>query len=101
MHFVFSYNIAGAKEEVIRLKKEIDKIIKPNRWANRLTDFYIVESESQANWESILKQFQDLSNNSPAKFHFIMSPLMSGGRYNGILPQGSWEFVNKITSGEK
>jgi hypothetical protein len=27
--------------------------------------------------------------------HFIMSPLMSGGRYNGILPQDAWDGINE------
>ncbi len=98
MHCVFTYDLAASGDRRTEIEADIDKFLKPYRWAKRLTTFYIIEIKSIENWNSLLKQFQDYSKSIPERFHFIISPPMAGGRYNGILPEGKWDFINDITS---
>lgn len=98
MHCVFSYDLTAFGDRRKEIEDEIDKILKPYRWAKRLTTFYIVEVNSKEGWEKVLEQMKSLSRDIPEKFHFVMSPPLAGGRYDGILPKGKWDFVNEITS---
>lgn len=99
MHCVLSYDLAveaGARRQ--ELETQIQTILQqyvPN--VRRLTTFYIVYLRNQAEWDVLLGQLTDLSRRIPEVFHFIISPLMVGGRYNGILPRGEWDEINRIT----
>ena len=97
MHFIFTYDLSASGKRREEIEESINKIIKPYKWARRLSTFYIIKIDSESDWNSILQQVQNLSKNIPEKFHFIMSPAMSGGSYNGILKKGDWDFVNKLT----
>jgi len=97
MHFTLTYDLGASGNRRTEIETEIDKILKPYNWAKRLTTFYIVKIDNQSEWDKILQQLQDLSKSITEKFHFIMSPVMDGGNYNGILKKGSWDNVNKIS----
>lgn len=99
MHFVFSYDLSATGDRRKELEERITTILKPYRWAKRLSTFYIIEVSDTSAWQYILKQFSDMSNEINEKFHFVMSPPQSGGRYNGVLPNGQWDFVNTISTG--
>ena len=100
MHCVLSYDLkldAGQRRNEI--EGQIGNILQhyvPN--VKRLSSFYILHFRSQAKWDSLLNQLSLLSQTIPESFHFIMTPLMDGGRYNGILPRGEWDEINAITS---
>ena len=98
MHCTLTYDLGATGDRRTQIEAEIDKILKPYRWAKRLTTFYVVEIDSKENWDKLLTDLQNLSKSISERFHFIMSPPMTGGRYNGILPSGKWDFINEITS---
>ena len=97
MHFILSYDLSASGVRRNEVEEKINEIIKPHKWAKRLSTLYILEVHSDSDWNSILQQLQNLSNNIPEKFEFIMSPAMHGGRYDGSLKTGDWDFVNEIT----
>lgn len=97
MHCVFSYDLSASGERRKAIEAEIDKLIKPYRWARRLTTFYIIEIKSKENWDKLLSQLQEYSQGISENFNFIMSPPLTGGRYDGILNKGDWDFINEIT----
>jgi hypothetical protein len=98
MHFVMSYDLGASGERRQVVEEKISTILKPYRWAKRLTTFYIIEVQSTYEWQNILKQMQTLSNSIPESLLFIMSPPMKGGKYDGILKDGEWDFINKLTN---
>ena len=99
MHTVFSYDLQiPAGERRREVEDRIEAILQPYRHVRRLTTFYIIHVETQAEWNALLTNLSALSRDIPEALHFIMTPPMDGGRYNGILPRGDWDAVNEITN---
>ncbi|BBO73474.1 hypothetical protein DSCW_08910 [Desulfosarcina widdelii] len=95
MHFVISWDISAQGDDWTRLNDQMREMLNPYSWARPLSTFYIVQVESQEAWDLILKQMGEFTQGAPYNINFLMSPLMSGGRYNGILPKEMWEEINK------
>lgn len=98
MHCTLTYDLGATGERRSEIESEIKGILASYRWAKRLTTFYVVEITTKERWNDLLTEFKSLSESISEKFHFIMSPPMSGGRYDGILSSGKWDFINEITS---
>jgi hypothetical protein len=98
MHFVLSYDLGADGARRSELEEQIQSIISPYRNVKRLTTFYIIHIESGIVWESIRSQLTNLSVSIPERLHFIMTPLMDGGKYNGMLQEDQWDEINAITN---
>jgi hypothetical protein len=98
MHFVLSYDLSATGARRTELESQIETIINPYRHVRRLTTFYIIHVVDNNEWESIRRQLSNLSSQITERLHFIMSPLMEGGHYNGMLPESQWADVNSITN---
>lgn len=98
MHFVFSYDLgveAGSRRNEIENK--IVSFLPEKKYTKKLNNFYIVSVSDQNDWDNLLKSLQEYSQAIPEKLHFIMSPLIDGGRYNGILAKGEWADINLLS----
>ncbi len=98
MHFVLSYDLGADGTRRAEIEEKIQTIINKYRNVKRLTTFYIIHVGNSLEWENIRSQLTNLSVEIPERLHFIMTPLMDGGKYNGILLEGQWEEVNAITN---
>lgn len=99
MHTVFSYDLKIPNgERRSEVEGRIEAILQPYHHVRRLTTFYIIHVDTQADWNALLSRLTALSREIPEDLHFIMSPPTDGGRYNGILPRGDWDEVNEITN---
>lgn len=98
MHFVLSYDLSATGERRSSIEERIDNILSPYRHVRRLTTFFIIHIQNEAQWEAIRSSLTALAQEIPETLHFIMSPAMSGGQYNGILQKGEWDEINNITS---
>lgn len=98
MHFVLSYDLGADGTRRAEIEEKIQTIINKYRNVKRLTTFYIIHVGNSLEWENIRSQLTNLSVEIPEHLHFIMTPLMDGGKYNGILLEGQWEEVNAITN---
>ena len=98
MHFVLSYDLGATGTRRTQIQQDLDNILQPYRWARRLSTFYIIEVHNTQDWDTILAQLQTLSRNITQRFNFVMSPIMHGGRYDGILGEGDWDHVNEVTT---
>lgn len=98
MHFVLTYDLSATGERRTEIEDRIENILSPHRRVKRLSTFYIVQVSNNIEWESIRSALTLLANGISERMHFIMSPLMSGGMYNGILSTGEWDEINAITN---
>lgn len=98
MHFVMSYDLSATGTRRTEIEEQMRTILSPYRYVRRLTTFYIIHVNNNNESETIRRQLSDLSNRIDERLHFIMSPLMEGGYYNGILPEDQWAEVNAITN---
>jgi len=97
MHFIFTY-IIYLQDSFLRnrLNDKIIKIISGFDNVRAIENTYVVEIKSKADWKIILNKLIDLSKSHPKIFHFIMSPPMKGGSFNGFLPENIWKIINKF-----
>ena len=98
MHFVLNYDLSATGARRAEIEGQIRTILNPYRNVKRLSTFYIIHVNNNNESETIRRQLSDLSNHIEERLHFIMSPLMEGGFYNGILPEHQWAEVNAITN---
>lgn len=99
MHCTISYDLsanAGARRQEIESK--INEILAPYHHVSRLTTFYVVHLNNQAEWDALLAAMTTYARSIPERLHFIMSPLMNGGRYDGLLRSGDWQEINAIVA---
>lgn len=97
MHCVFSYDLAAEGERRHEIEERIIAILSTHRYAKRLSTFYIVYIQNQDDWNNLLRELTDYLKPMPERAHFIMSPPMIGGLYNGLLGANDWGEINEIT----
>ena len=98
MHFVLTYDLSAEGERRTDIENRIENTLAPYIHVKRLSTFYIIQVNGYVEWEAIRSSFTSIAQNISERFHFIMSPLMTGGRYNGYLPKEDWDEINKITN---
>ena len=94
MHFITSWDIRATGEEWTRINEEFKTVLKPYSWVRPLTTLYIVNVETQEIWNKILADLQAVGGKYPGKVSLLLSPLMQGGHYDGLLGKGLWDEVN-------
>jgi hypothetical protein len=86
MHFTLSWDIEQTDEEGYkRISSLITDTIKKHSMliTEPISKFVVVKVENEAKWHIILKALTGLCEMHKGKLTFIMSPLMTGGQYNG------------------
>lgn len=97
MHFALSWDITAENNRWKEINDQMHAVVAAYSWVKPLTTFYIVKVASQAEWDKILNTLGTIAKENKEKIHFVMTPLMNGGRYNGILPEKWWETINQRT----
>lgn len=99
MHFTLILDIKASGERKTEIERYIwDDILSKYKRAKRLSGKVIIlQIESDSEWKKILERLSEYSKEQPETIHYIMTPAMTGGRYNGILPKDNWDFINEIT----
>lgn len=98
MHFIVSWDIQSEDKEWDEIDSQLKECLKGYSWVRPLSTFYIVRVPGQKEWERIKKNLQAVAESSTAKTHFVVSPLMYGGRYDGWLPKTAWPKIRKRTA---
>ena len=95
MHFIVSWEIKATGDEFTRINDELRDKLKLHSWVRPLTSLYVVNVASQEIWNSILKELQSVGEKYPNKINLLLSPLMQGGRYNGLMGSKMWDEINQ------
>lgn len=98
MNFVFTYDLSAEGTRRTQIEDRISNILQPYPHVRRLSTFFVVHVDTSFQWNSIRTSLTSLSQSLPENLHFIMSPLIEGGRYDGLLPSGQWDEINTITN---
>jgi len=97
MHCVFSYDLAAERERRVEIETKILEILREYQHVKRLSTFFIVYIPSKEDWDRLLKELTQYLQPIPERAHFILSPPMVGGMYNGLLGVNDWAEINAIT----
>jgi hypothetical protein len=85
MHFTVSWDIEADEEGYKRISSLLTDTIKKHCMllTEPVSKFIVVKVENDAKWHIILKSLTGICEMHKGKINFIMSPLMTGGQYNG------------------
>jgi hypothetical protein len=85
MHFTLSWDIEGDIESYKSISNLLTYTIKNHSMliTEPISKFIVVKVENEAKWHIILKALIGICEMHKGKITFIMSPLMTGGQYNG------------------
>jgi hypothetical protein len=99
MHCTISWDVSDVflpPRNVI--DNELVGCLRPHPFAKPLTTFYIVQVPSQAAYDALISRLMSVSQKYPGRCRIVATPLMVGGRYNGILQQNEWVIINSLSS---
>ena len=98
MHFIVSWDIQSEGKEWDKINSQLLKCLDDYSWVRPLSTFYIVKVPGQEEWEGIKENLQAVAESSTATTFFVISPLMSGGQYDGWLPKTAWPQIRERTA---
>lgn len=99
MHFIVAWDIDVPKEQLHHVERKMNFLLNQFTWVRPLEqNMFIVKAKSQTEWNRLNRGLLGVAEAYPEDaVNFIMSPLMSGGTYDGLLKEDLWNDVNDIT----
>jgi len=95
MHIVISWDIKAEKPRWDEIDDALKKSLDGYSWVRPLTTFYVVRIPSEADRAAIRNKLLNVAKGAGVTVHFIVSPSMAGGRYDGFLPSDTWPKLNE------
>ncbi len=90
MHFIVSWDIKAVGDLIKPVEDGLKGRLEGYSWVRPLPNFYVVRVANKAEYDAVLGKLVEFAKEHPKALHFIVSPLMSGGSYNGWLPSDLW-----------
>src|SRR4051794_27312072 len=90
LHVAIAWNVQAEGPRQRAITDRLKEAIQGFSWARPLPSFYIVRIESAEDRDRLQERLLAVVKDVPEKVHFVVSPPMSGGKYNGWLPKDMW-----------
>ena len=97
MHIAVSWDITAAGDRWKALNGQMLEVLKPYSWVRPLSTFYIVQIHTESARGTIQSALVAVAKAAPEQIHFLISPAMQGGRYDGYVPIDTWSIINERT----
>lgn len=91
MHIVISWDISTKDQRWDEIDKKLREGLSGYSWARPLSTFYVVWIASEADRGAIRDRLVEVARSVTETVHIVLSPMMSGGQYDGFLPKDMWE----------
>ncbi|WP_422450692.1 MULTISPECIES: hypothetical protein [unclassified Endozoicomonas] len=99
MHLAISWDISAQNPQWDQLNNQMLAVLSPYSWVRPLSTFYVVRVNGEVDRHNIFNGLTAVAQSSTMnQINFLISPLMSAGRYDGFLPQDAWVNINERTS---
>lgn len=98
MHVAVSWDISTSGDHWNQINDRMREVLKPFSWARPLSTFYVVCVSGETDRQTLQNGLQSVAKSVSETVHFVVSPLMSAGRYDGYLPSDMWPKINERTS---
>ena len=97
MHIVVSWDIVEpASQNWDDWNNRLKAAISTYSWVRPLRTVYVIAIPNVETRLAINSALTIIANGAPqGSVHFIVSPIMVGGQYSGVLPQNLWAELNK------
>ncbi|MGB3499185.1 MAG: hypothetical protein WBA49_13350 [Rhodanobacter lindaniclasticus] len=95
MHIVVSWDISASGSRLTEVNEQMRQALKGYSWARPLKSFYVVRVASEEQRKDIRDKLLAVAKSVAETVHFVVSPVMAGGRYDGYLPRDMWAKLNE------
>jgi hypothetical protein len=95
VHFVVSWDISAQGQRRTTIDEALKKALGTHSWVRPLTTFYVVQVYGTPAYDQVIDSLTRVAQAYPSDVHLVITPLMSGGVYNGFLPSNLWPEIQK------
>jgi hypothetical protein len=95
MHIIISWDISTKDKRWEEINEELKEALSSYSWVRPLSTFYVVRIVSEADRKTIRDRLVKVARSVSETVHIILSPMMSGGQYDGFLPKDMWEKLSE------
>jgi len=95
MHFVVSWDVQADGDAWNTANAELKECLSGYSWVKPLSTLYVVKIQNEESYEAIKESLKEVSRNSSVTIHFLVTPIMNGGRYDGWLPKKMWPLIRE------
>jgi hypothetical protein len=93
MHFTISWRVAPPFNEVVYSKKITDCFSKRPS-IKVFNNYYVVQVNYENEYTEIVTKINQFASSGVQGLYVIITPLMKGGSYNGLLEPEDWKKIN-------
>jgi hypothetical protein len=98
MHVMLTWDVPAGNLQWTQIEAEMLEVLKPYPWVRPMRTTYVVPLGAEWQRQAIQTACQALSARYANNLNVLISPLMSGGSYLGLLPPNYWPEVQSRTS---
>jgi hypothetical protein len=98
MHFLVTWRFRNPERRNEAVIVELISAFSGQSFSKAMEDTFVVSVASQEDYKSIIGKLTQVAKDYTKEIHFMATPPISFGKYNGWLPKSVWEKVNAITS---
>ena len=98
MHIAVTWDISASGNRWKEINDQMREVLRPFSWVRPLTTFFVVRVSGRGDQDSIRNGLLAVAKSVSEQVHFVVSPIMSPGRYDGYLPKDMWAELNQRTS---
>ena len=98
MHIAVSWDITASGERWTQIDERMRAGIQAYPWVRPLSTFYVVRIYSDADRMQIQSSLTSVAGSAGVSVHFLITPAMVGGQYQGYLPADYWTQINERTT---
>ena len=95
MHIVVSWDISATGSRWTEIDDQLKAQLEGFSWVRPLKTVYVVKVHSVSHRDELINNLQNVAKNTSETLHFLASPPMTGGSYNGWLPQDLWDKIRE------
>jgi hypothetical protein len=96
MHVIVSWEIGAKGERWTSINEALRKELAAFSWAAPLSTLYVVKVSGEDERDDVLAGLRRVAESTREQIKILLSPVMSGGMYTGVLPHDLWLRVNEI-----
>jgi hypothetical protein len=97
VHVALAWNIIASGSRWNEINDKLEAVIKTHSWVRSFPSLYVVKVSSTEERDELVVKLTEIAKSVPEKVNFIITPVMTGGRYNGFLPKDLWDKINDRT----
>jgi hypothetical protein len=98
MHIAVSWDITAEGDRWKQIDETMREALRNYSWVRPLSTFYVVKIGSEGDRQLIQNSLVNVAKSAGARIHYLITPAMLGGQYQGYLPADDWTNVKARTA---